>query len=91
MGPNKGYALYRVGPAGMQLLSKGSNDAIQVASVNRISAQLDGTQAVLFVNGERVFAHAGTSGAPLAGQVGIVAIDVGAYSFDDFSLSDGGK
>jgi hypothetical protein len=31
------------------------------------------------------------SGAPLAGQVGIVAIDVGAYSFDDFSLSHGGK
>jgi hypothetical protein len=91
VGPNKGYALYRVGPAGMQLLSKGSNDAIQVASVNRISADLHGTQAVLFVNGERVFAHAGTGGAPPAGQVGIVAIDVGAYSFDDFSLSDGGK
>ena len=89
--PNKGYALYRVGSEGMQLLSKGSNDAIQVASVNRLSAELDGTQAVLFVNGERVFAHAATSDAPLAGQVGIVAIDVGAYSFDDFSLSRGGK
>jgi hypothetical protein len=89
--PNKGYALYRVGPEGMQLLSKGSNDAIQVASVNRLSAELDGTQAILFVNGERVFAHAATGGAPLAGQIGIVAIDVGTYSFDDFSLSHGGK
>jgi hypothetical protein len=91
VGPNKGYALYRVGPEGMQLLSKGSNDAIQVASVNRLSAEIDGTQAVLFVNGERVFAHAATTGAPLQGQVGIVAIDRGAYSFDDFSLSRGGK
>jgi hypothetical protein len=89
--PNRGYALYRVGPDGTQLLSKGSNEAIQVASVNRLSAELDGTQAVLSVNGERVFGHAAEGGAPLAGQVGIVATDVGAYSFDDFSLSHGGK
>jgi hypothetical protein len=89
--PNKRYTLYRAGPDGTQPLSKGSNEAIQVASVNRLSAKLDGTQAVLFVNGERIFGHAAESGAPLAGQVGIVAIDVGAYSFDDFSLSHGGK
>jgi hypothetical protein len=90
--PNKQYALYRAGPDGMQTLSKGSNEAIQVASVNHLSAQLDGEQAVLFVNGERVFAHTPASSAPLAGKVGIVAIDVGAYSFDDFELStDTGK
>jgi hypothetical protein len=89
--PNKGYALYRAGPDEIQALSKGTNDAIQVASVNHLSAEVDGTQAILFVNGKRVFAHAVAGGAPLAGQVGIVAIDLGAYSFDDFSLSYGTK
>jgi hypothetical protein len=89
--PNKGYVLYRGGADGLQLISKGTNDAIQVASVNRLSAELDGTRAVLSVNGERVFAHAAEGGAPLQGQVGIVAIDRGAYSFDDFSLTQGGE
>ena len=89
--PNQGYALYRGGSADLQQISKGTNSAIQVASVNRLSAELDGTQAVLFVNGERVFGHTAEGGTPLQGQVGIVAVDKGAYSFDDFSLTEGGK
>ena len=89
--PNQGYALYRGGSAELRQISKGTNSAIKVASVNRLSAELDGTQAVLSVNGERVFGHAPEGGTPLQGQVGIVAVDRGAYSFDDFSLTEGGK
>ena len=89
--PNKGYALYRGGSAELRQISKGTNSAIQVSSVNRLSAELDGNEAVLSVNGERVYGHRADGGTSLQGQVGIVAIDRGAYSFDDFSLSQGGK
>ena len=42
--PNQGYALYRGGSAELRQISKGTNSAIQVASVNRLSAELDGTR-----------------------------------------------
>jgi hypothetical protein len=89
--PNQGYALYRVGGDELQPISKGTNKAIQVASVNRLSVELKGSEAVLSVNGERVYGHSAEGGTPLQGHVGIVAIDRGAYSFDDFSLTEGGK
>ena len=88
---NKGYALYRGGPQGLRQISKGTNNAIQVSSVNRLAAELKGNEAVLSVNGERVYGHAAEAGTSLQGQVGIVAIDKGAYSFDDFSLTEVGK
>jgi hypothetical protein len=89
--PNQGYALYRAGGDELQQISKGTNKAIQVASVNRLSVELRGSEAVLSVNGERVYGHSAEGGTALQGQVGIVAIDRGAYSFDDFSLTEGGK
>jgi hypothetical protein len=88
---NSGYALYRGGAQGLQQLSKATNQAIQVASLNRLSAELEGSEAVLSVNGQRVYGHTAEGGASLQGQVGIIAIDRGAYSFDDFSLSQVGK
>ena len=88
---NKGYALYRGGPQGLRQISKGTNNAIQVSSVNRLAAELKGNEAVLSVNGERVYGHAAEAGTSLQGQVGIVAIDKGAYSFDDFSLTEGAE
>ena len=57
--------------------------------MNHLSVELSGSQAVLSVNGERVYGHAAEAGTPLQGQVGIIAIDRGAYSFDDFSLAQG--
>ena len=39
--PNKGYALYRGGADGLRQISKGTNNAIQVSSVNRLSAELE--------------------------------------------------
>ena len=90
--PNKGYALYRGSAAGIELLSKGTNPAIQVGSVNRLAVELDGSTAKLLVNGQQVYAHeAAGAEAPLPGQVGIIAIDKGAYSFDDFSVSSSAK
>jgi hypothetical protein len=88
---NSGYALYRGGADGLQQISKATNQAIQVASINHLSAELKGSEAVLSVNGERVYGHTAEGGASLQGQVGIIAIDRGAYSFDDFSLSQVGK
>ena len=88
---NSGYALYRGGADGLRQLSKATNKAIQVASVNHLSVELSGSQAVLSVNGERVYGHSADGGTSLQGQVGIIAIDRGAYSFDDFSLAQGGK
>jgi hypothetical protein len=88
---NKGYALYRVLGEDLQQISSGTNSAVQVSSVNRLAAELEGTEAVLSVNGERVYGHSVEGGTPLQGQVGIIAIDKGAYSFDDFSLSQAGK
>ncbi len=76
---------------GLRQLSKGTNNAIQVSSVNRLAAELERTEAVLSVNGERVYGHSAEAGTPLQGQVGIIAIDKGAYSFDDFSLAQAGK
>jgi hypothetical protein len=89
--PNKGYTLYRGGADGLQPVSEGSNKAIEVASVNRLSVEIEGSEAILSVNGERVYGHTAGDGAPLQGQVGIVAIDRGAYSFDNFTLAQGGK
>ena len=86
---NSGYALYRGGADGLRQLSKATNKAIRVASVNHLSVELSGSQAVLSVNGERVYGHSAEAGTPLQGQVGIIAIDRGAYSFDDFSLAQG--
>ena len=88
---NSGYALYRGGADGLRQLSKATNKAIRVASVNHLAVELNGSQAVLSVNGERVYGHSAEAGASLQGQVGIIAIDRGAYSFDDFSLAQGGK
>jgi hypothetical protein len=88
---NSGYALYRGGADGLQQISKATNQAIQVASVNHLSAELKDDDAILSVNGERVYGHSVEGGNSLQGQVGIVAIDRGAYSFDDFSLSQAGK
>jgi len=45
----------------------------------------------LSVNGERVYGHSVEGGTPLQGRVGIIAIDKGAFSFDDFSLAEVGK
>jgi len=84
-----GYALYRGNAAGLELVSKGTNPAIQVASVNRLAVELDGSSAKLLVNGQQVYAH--EAGAPLSGRVGIVAVDKGAYSFDDFTVSTSAK
>lgn len=86
---NSGYAVYRASPEGLQQISKATNPAIQVASVNHLSVELKGSEAVLSVNGERVYGHAVEGGASPQGQVGIVAIDRGAYSFDDFALAQG--
>ena len=86
---NSGYALYRGGADGLRQLSKATNKAIRVASVNHLSVELSGSQAVLSVNGERVDGPSAEAGTPLQGQVGIIAIDRGAYSFDDFSLAQG--
>ena len=47
--------------------------------------------AVLSVTAERFYGLAAEAGTALKGQVVIVAIDKGAYSFDDFSLAQGGK
>jgi hypothetical protein len=89
---NKGYALYRGSATGIELLSKGTNPVIQVGSVNRLAVELDGSTAKLLVNGQQVYAHeAAGARAPLAGRVGIIAIDKGAYSFDDFSISSSAK
>lgn len=88
---NSGYALYRGGADGLRQLSTATNKAIKVASVNHLAIELSGSQAVLSVNGERVYGHSAEAGTPLQGQVGIIAIDRGAYSFDDFSLAQGGK
>lgn len=88
---NSAYALYRGGPEGLRQISQGTNNAIQVSSLNRLAAELKGSEAVLSVNGERVYGHAAQAGASLQGQVGIVAIDKGAYSFDDFALAQRGK
>lgn len=87
--PSGGYALYRGNAAGLELVSKGTNPAIQVASVNRLAVELDGSSAKLLVNGHQVYAH--EAGAPLSGRVGIVAVDKGAYSFDDFAVSTSAK
>lgn len=84
---NSGYALYRGSSEGLQQISKATNQVIQVASVNHLSAELKGSEAVLSVNGQRVYGHSAEGGDSLQGQVGIIAIDKGAYSFDDFSLS----
>ena len=86
---NSGYALYRGGADGLRQLSKATNKAIQVSSVNHLAVELKGSEAVLSVNGERVYGHSAEGGASLQGQVGIIAIDRGAYSFDDFSLAQG--
>lgn len=88
--PNQGYALYRGGLGELRQISKGTNSAIQVSSVNRLSAAIAGSEAILSVNGERVYGHKAEGGTPLRGQMGIIAIDKGAYSFDDFSLAEGG-
>ena len=88
---NSGYALYRGGADGLRQLSKATNKAIRVASVNHLSVELSGSQAVLSVNGERVYGYPAEAGTTLQGQAGIIAIDRGAYSFDDFSLAQGGK
>lgn len=88
--PNQGYALYRGGSGELRQISKGTNSAIQVSSVNRLSAEITGSEAILSVNGERVYGHKAEGGTPLRGQMGIIAIDKGAYSFDDFSLAEGG-
>jgi hypothetical protein len=89
--PNRGYALYRGSTAGLELLSKGTNAAIQVASVNRLAVELDGSSAKLLVNGQQVYAHEAGARTPLSGRVGIIAIDKGAYSFDDFAVSSARK
>lgn len=88
---NSGYALYRGSAEGLQQLSRATNKAIQVSSVNHLAAELKGNEAVLSVNGERVYGHTAEAGASLQGQVGIIAIDKGAYSFDDFALTQAGK
>jgi hypothetical protein len=89
--PNKGYRLYRGGADGLRPVSEGTNSAIQVSSVNRLSAEIAGSEAILSVNGERVYGHKAEGGTPLRGQVGIIAIDKGAYSFDDFTLTEGAR
>jgi hypothetical protein len=89
--PNKGYRLYHGGADGLRPISEGTNSAIQVSSVNRLSAEIEGSESILSVNGERVYGHKTEGGTPLRGQVGIVAIDKGAYSFDDFTLTEGAE
>ena len=75
----QGVRLYRGGPEGLRQISQGTNNAIQASSLNRLAAELKGSEAVLSVNGERVYGHAAEAGTSLRGQVGIVAIDKGAY------------
>lgn len=84
---NSAYALYRGGPDGLRQLSKATNKAIQVASVNHLAVELRGSEAVLTVNGERVYGHSAEGDASLQGQSGIIAVDRGAFSFDDFSVA----
>jgi hypothetical protein len=88
---NSGYALYRGGAGELRQISAATNPAIQVASVNHLSAELKGSEAVLSVNGQRVYGHSAEAGDSLQGRVGILAIDQGAFSFDDFSLSQAGR
>ena len=78
----KGYWILRRGAKGFERVAGGSNDAIKTDGVNRLSAQLEQESARLFVNGTRVIGHS-LKGAT-EGNVGIIAVDLGDYRFDNF-------
>jgi len=79
------YSLWQRSADGLRRLAGGSNAAIKPGSVNSLLARLQGGEAELYVNDTRIVGH--STGATLAGDVGIIAFDRGAYRFDNFRLS----
>ena len=81
-----GYALYKRTASGFRPLSRGTNAAVKPDGDNRLTVQLDGTSVTLLVNGTRVLGHK-SDGPPAGPEVGLIAIDRGVFSFDNFALS----
>ncbi len=80
-----GYTLYKRTANGFRPLSRGSNAAVTPGGENRLTVQLEGSSATLLVNGTRVLGHK-SDGPPAGAEVGLIAIDLGIYRFDNFEL-----
>lgn len=81
-----GFALYKRTRRGFVPLSRGRDKAVKAGGVNKLAVQLEGSSATLLVNGTRVLGHK-SEGPPAGSEVGLIAIDLGAYRFDNFTLS----
>lgn len=79
------YSLLRRGAEGLRRVAAGNNAAIKSDGVNSLLARLQGGKAELYVNDTRVVGHSTDPSA--AGDAGIIALDRGAYRFDNFRLS----
>ena len=80
-----GYSLFQRTSEGFRRVASGSNAAIKPEGVNRLVARLQGDQVELFINDVRILAH--SAGETAGRRAGIIALDQGAYRFDNFRLS----
>lgn len=85
--PSGGYALYRLQQQSVEVVSEGTNKAIHPAAVNRLAVEVGAEGAILMVNGEQVFSQSADADQATAGRFGLVAMGVGAYSFENLTVS----
>ena len=79
------YTLYRRTPEGLRRMAAGRNDAIAVDGANRLSVRFGEDTVEHFVNDANVVAT--RSKMSTEGGVGLVALDRGAFHFDDFGFT----
>ena len=80
------YAVFERTPNGIKRIAAGGNDAINREGVNALSIRFEGNTVSHFINDAKMMGFGSKN--PVEGAVGIVAIDRGAYSFDDFAFTE---
>lgn len=82
---NGRYLLLQRDDEGFNRIAAGSNEAIKTSGVNLLEVRFEGPSIHHFSNGERLVTT--QTQRTIADAVGIVAVDIGNFIFDDFAIS----
>lgn len=80
------YGFFQRDQDGVQMRLSGTSEAIEAGGENRLTIVPEGDTMNLFVNGERIGAFG--NDAVQGPGVGIVAIGIGRFHFDDFAIGE---
>ncbi len=82
---HNGFVLWKRSPKGFRQLTAGRHEAIRSEGSNRLTVRKVAGKLIFLVNGQTIAAVSDDHGS--GSGVGIFAVGLGAFSFDDFAIS----